>query len=130
MPDLDQLAGYYVGRCRVREGMEAALVPAEKKRFLKTQEEIALELHANGAFVHRRTTSGRFAIQAGRLDFTPVEFNGLTEKAMRQAAEEAGRAFGLAWLFKPFSLDVVGTTLRSTEDRSLIYVEYVRVGRV
>ncbi len=128
MLSLEDLVGSYQGRCRVREGMENALGPAEKKRFLKSNEAVPLELRADGSFFFKKTTEGRCDLKGETLIFIPLAVSGMTEAQMRQAAEEAGRVFGLAWLFAPFELKVLGETLVSPDEKGVIYTEYVREG--
>jgi hypothetical protein len=126
MTDFKELAGSYVGRCRIREGMESALSPAEKGRFMKNTEKIPLTLKPDGAFHYKGTTEGSCQIEGDLLKFVPTVFNGSTKEAMEKAAFEAERVFGLAWLFNPFELKVEGATLVSPDEKSVIYTEFVR----
>jgi len=128
MPHLKDLVGTYVGRCRVRAGMESALGAAEKKRFLKHTEAVRLELRADGTFSHKSTTEGRYTCAGDHVSFVPTVVSGLTEDQMRRSAEEAGRVFGLAWLFTPFELKVQGEILVTPDERAVVYTEYVREG--
>ncbi len=129
MPDIKDLAGSYLGRCRVRDGMEGALAPAERNRFLKNTETLPLELRDDWTFSHKGTTEGSFTQDGEVLNLVPISFAGLTEPQMRQAAEDAGRTFGLGWLFAPFQLKISGEALVSGDDKALVYTEYLRKDR-
>ena len=126
MAEFDDLAGSYVGRPRIREGMEGQLAAPEKMRFLKSTETIPLELKPDGSFLYKKTTQGQCRREGDRLFFQPAVFNGTTKEQMERSAEEAGRVFGLAWLFNPFSLKIAGSGVLVSDDRSIIYTEYTR----
>jgi hypothetical protein len=106
--------------------MESHLAPVERKRLSKNDELCPLLLKSDGTFLHKKTTWGVFEIVGNRIMLKPKEFNGLSLDSMESAARNAGRAFGLSWLFDPFELLVVGERLESENHGGLIYVEYVR----
>jgi hypothetical protein len=128
MSDFHELAGSYIGQLRVREGMEKELSAAERAKFKKSTERVALVLRADGSFHYKGTTEGVCSREGDKLLFTPTAFNGQTLEAMEKAAFEAGRMFGLAWLFNAFELRVAGEVLVSTDDRAVMYMEYLREG--
>ncbi|HWD41702.1 MAG TPA: hypothetical protein VG944_22865 [Fimbriimonas sp.] len=118
------LVGSYKGRTKIREGMEASLSPLDRKRFAKATEEYPLELASDGTFTHKVVTRGTFEVCGDRVTFQPRHFNGLTLDSMIRAAEEAGRTFGLAWLFNPFELLVRGEELVTPDEGSAVYIAY------
>jgi hypothetical protein len=120
----NSLAGKYVGRCKVREGREDELGPADRKQ-LSESAKVEIELRDDGTFV-KQITEGIWKRVDDRILFTPVKFGGKTEVDMREAAEEMGRAFGLAFVFNPFELLVRGETLVSPEEGTLLFVEYTK----
>ena len=106
--------------------MEDSLTAGERKRFLKTAEEIPLELAQDGGFVHNRSTKGTFTVAPNVIWFRPESVQGLTLEVMQKAAEDAGREFGLAWLFTPFELLIKDTALVTADEKSVIYTEYLK----
>jgi hypothetical protein len=120
-----ELAGDYVGAPRLRPGAEDSLKPAEAKALLREAQPAPLELRPDGTFRHRGALEGRFEIEGGLLRFAPASFDGLSHEAMRQRAEDAGREFGLGWLFDPFEMDVEETGL-ATVSESVVQVAYTR----
>jgi hypothetical protein len=123
-----EVAGTYLGKSKVRPGMEKCLAPIEKKRLSRGDEFCPLDLNRDGTFLHKGTTSGVFEVRGDKISFQPKKLNGQSLESMQQAAIEAGRAFGLAWLFDPFELQIVGETLQSTNPGGVVYVEYTRAG--
>jgi hypothetical protein len=119
------LAGSYVGRSKVREGREDELSPQERKQLQKASNVVDLLLRDDGTFV-KQVTEGTWREDGARLVFTPKKFGGKTKEEMQQAAEEMGRAFGLAFVFNEFDLLVQGETLVTSDDRALIYIEFTR----
>jgi hypothetical protein len=120
------IAGSYIGKPKIREGMEACLAPVERKRIAKGTDLACLELKIDGTFVHKKTTWGVYQIVGRRILLRPREFNGASLETMKEGAENAGRSFGLAWLFDPFELFINGDTLETSSSASLIYTVYVR----
>jgi hypothetical protein len=128
MPDLRELAGTYSGRFRVRPGMERDLAPAERKKLLKQTDPVSLDLRADGTFTFKGSAEGRVAMTGTTLVCQPASVCGTTREQMERAAEEAGRVFGLAWLFQPFELTIEGDLLVSREASSVVYTEFTRDG--
>lgn len=126
MPDPQELAGSYVGRFCVRKGMESDLAPAEKKKLLKNTDTFPLELRTDGTFTYKGSTDGKYLVAGNTISLLPTSVSGSTLADMERAASEAGRVFGLSWLFAPFELLIEGDVLVTAETRSVIYTEFVR----
>ena len=126
MAETPKICGDYIGRTKIREGMEASLTPVERKKIIKNEEVCPLILNSDGTFNHKKTTSGRYEVKGNRIFFKPEQFNGVSLQAMKQAADQAGRSFGLAWLFDPFELQIDGESLVSGQPSAVIYTEYLR----
>jgi len=62
-----------------------------------------------------------------RVVFQPERFGAQSREEMQTAAEEAGRAFTLAFLFEPFELCRDGLNLVTTDDQALVYTVYCLV---
>jgi hypothetical protein len=119
------LAGKYVGRSKVREGREDELSPQERKQLQKGSNNVDLELRSDGTFT-KQVTEGTWREAGDRIVFTPKKFGGKTLEEMRAAAEEMGRAFGLAFVFQEFDLLIRGNVLLTSDERTLIYTEFSR----
>ncbi|GEM_PF-1770768 len=126
MATFEELAGDYVGAPRLRPGAEDSLKPAEVKALLREAQPAPLELRPDGSFRHRGALDGRFEIEGCRLRFAPASFDGLTHEAMRQRAEDAGREFGLGWLFNPFELEIEADGTMATAESGVVQVAYTR----
>ena len=124
MATLAELAGSYVGAPRLRPGAEDSLKPAEARALLREARPAALELRADGSFRHRGAVEGLFAIEGDRLRCIPASFDGMTHAAMRARAEEAGREFGLGWLFDPFELVIEADGGLATVSEGVVQVVY------
>ena len=119
------LAGSYVGRSKVREGREDELSPQERKQLQKSSNLVDLVLRDDGTFT-KQVTEGTWRESRDRITFTPTKFGGKTKDEMERAAEEMGRAFGLAFVFYEFELLIQGANLVTSDDRALIYTEFTR----
>jgi hypothetical protein len=119
--------GSYRGTYHVREGREDELTRDEVKRYLKTKENLDLEIREDGTFSHKKVTEGTWTLEADRIRFQPTAFGGKTHDEMRTASEDAGRVFTLGFLFEPFELVLDGETLVTPDPKSLIYTVYRRV---
>jgi len=120
------LAGNYVGTPRLRPGAEDSLKPAEVKALLREAAPAPLELRADGTFRHRGALEGCVLLKGGRLQFEPASFDGMTKEAMRARAEDAGREFGLAWIFEPFELEIEEDGTMATVTTGVVQVAYTR----
>jgi len=120
------LAGNYVGTPRLRPGAEASLKPAEAKALLREAAPAPLELRADGTFRHRGALEGKVRVEGDRLSFEPVSFDGMTHDAMRARAEDAGREFGLDWIFDPFELELEEDGTMATVSSGVVQVAYTR----
>lgn len=128
MPDLSDLAGSYKGRYCVRPGKEDQIAPAERKKLLKQSDPASLIIRADGTFTYKGGTEGRIDRKGATLTCRPTSVSGATLEQMEQAAREAGRTFGLAWLFRPFELRIEGEVLICAEADSVIHTEFRRDG--
>lgn len=126
MATLAELAGNYVGTPRLRPGAEDSLKPAEAKALLREASPAPLELRADGTFKHRGALEGSFGLEGNLLRFSPVSFDGMTHEAMRERAEDAGREFGLGWLFDPFELEIEADGTMATVNEGVVQVAYTR----
>ncbi len=126
MATYEELAGNYVGAPRLRPGAEDSLKPAEVKALLREAQPAPLELKPDGRFRHRGALDGCYRIEGSRLCFSPESFDGMTHASMRQRAEEAGREFGLGWLFDPFELEIEGDGTMATVSEGVVQVAYTR----
>ena len=120
------LAGNYVGTPRLRPGAEDSLKPAEAKALLREAAPAPLELRADGTFRHRGALEGRVHLEGCRLRFEPASFDGMTYEAMRARAEDAGREFGLGWIFDPFELEIEDDGTMATVTTGVVQVAYTR----
>jgi hypothetical protein len=118
------LSGKYVGRSMVREGREDELSPQERKQ-LKAGAAVDLDLRPDGTFT-KQVTEGTWEIEGERVVFHPTKFGGKTLDEMRTAAEEMGRAFGLAFVFIDFELLIQGDVLVTPDTNALIYTQFSR----
>ncbi len=50
----------------------------------------------------------------------------MTHDSMRRRAEEAGREFGLGWLFDPFELEIEADGTMATVSEGVVQVAYTR----
>jgi hypothetical protein len=123
---LAELAGNYVGTPRLRPGAEDSLKPAEAKALLREASPAPLELRADGTFKHRGALEGSYRMDGNRLQFAPASFDGMTHEEMRQRAEDAGREFGLGWLFDPFELEIEPDGTMATVNEGVVQVAYTR----
>ena len=121
-----ELAGSYVGAPRLRPGAEDSLKPTEAKALLRDAQPSLLELRADGTFRHRGALEGAFALDGTRLRCVPSSFDGMTHDAMRGRAEDAGREFGLGWLFDAFELEIEADGTLATVGESVVQIAYVR----
>lgn len=126
MATFSTLAGNYVGAPRLRPGAEDSLKPAEAKALLREAQPAPLELKEDGGFRHRGALDGRYAIDGTLLRFEPASFDGMTHEAMRARAEDAGREFGLGWIFDPFELEIEADGLLVTAGPGVVQVAYTR----
>ena len=126
MATLAELAGNYVGTPRLRPGAEDSLKPAEAKALLREASPAPLELRADGTFRHRGALEGAFFLEGDRLRFSPASFDGMTHESMRQRAEDAGREFGLGWLFDTFELEIEPDGTMATVNEGVVQVAYTR----
>jgi hypothetical protein len=106
--------------------MESALSPAEKKKLLKNAETFPLELREDGTFTYKGSSVGTYVVDGKTIHLQPVSVSGSTLADMERAANEAGRTFGLAWLFSPFQLAIEDSVLVTANAKSVIYTEFVR----
>ena len=123
---MEELAGEYVGAPRLRPGAEDSLKPTEIRALLREAQPAPLELRPDGTFRHRGALEGRFSVDGGTLRFAPSCFDGMTHAAMRERAEDAGREFGLGWLFDPFELALEDDGTMATVTPSVMQVAYTR----
>jgi hypothetical protein len=123
---LAELAGNYVGTPRLRPGAEDSLKPAEVKALLREASPAPLELRADGTFRHRGALEGSYKLEDGLLKFKPASFDGMTHEGMLQRAEEAGREFGLGWLFDPFEMVIEADGTMATVCDGVVQVAYTR----
>ncbi len=123
-----ELAGCYVGAPRLRPGAEDSLKPAEVRALLREAAPAPLELRADGTFRHRGALEGRFALDGSTLRFAPVSFDGMTHESMRERAKDAGREFGLGWLFDPFEIEIEADGTMATVCEGVVQVAYTRKG--
>ena len=126
---LAELAGGYVGTPRLRAGAEDALKPAEVRALLREAQPSPLELRADGTFRHRGALEGLVSLDGDVLRFAPVSFDGMTHESMRERAEEAGREFGLGWIFDPFEIEIEADGTLATVSQGVVQVAYVRKGK-
>lgn len=115
-----------MGAPRLRPGAEDSLKPAEVKALLREAQPAPLELRADGTFRHRGALEGKYTIRESRLQFEPESFDGMTHAGMRERAEDAGREFGLAWLFDPFVLEIEDDGAMATCSEGVVQVVYTR----
>ena len=126
MPTFTDLAGSYVGAPRLRPGAEDSLKPAEVRALLREAQPAPLDLRADGTFRHRGALEGRYSVEGGTVRCVPSSFDGMTHESMRARAEDAGREFGLGWIFDPFELAIEGDGTMATVSGSVVQVAYTR----
>jgi hypothetical protein len=120
------ICGKFLGRQKVREGREAELSAQERKQIQKGSASIDLDMREDGTF-QRQVTEGTWRVDGNKVIFTPNKFGGKTAEEMQRAADEQGRAFGLAFVFNKFELLIDGDCLLSPDESSLIYTEFSRI---
>jgi hypothetical protein len=126
MATAQSVCGNYVGQKRVREGRQDELIPTERKQLERGQGRTELRLLPDGEFQHE-ITHGQWKMAGDRIVCTPTTFGGQTRAEMQNRAEQMGRTFALGFLFRPFTLRLVGSTLVTTDDDALIYTEFTPV---
>lgn len=115
-----------MGTPRLRPGAEDSLKPAEVRALLREAQPAPLELRADGTFKHRGALEGCFDLDGETLRFAPASFDGMTHESMRERAEDAGREFGLGWLFNPFELAIEADGTMATVAEGVVQVAYTR----
>lgn len=115
-----------MGEPRLRPGAEESLKPAEVRVLLREAQPAPLELRADGGFRHRGALEGTYTIEGETLRFAPASFDGMTHAGMRERAEDAGREFGLGWLFEPFELEIEADGTMATVSEGVVQVAYTR----
>lgn len=126
MATFTDLAGHYVGAPRLRPGAEDSLKPAEARALLREAQPAPLELREDGTFKHRGALEGCYSVEGERVRCVPASFDGMTHESMRERAEDAGREFGLGWIFDPFELTIEGDGTMATVSESVVQVAYTR----
>ncbi len=115
-----------MGAPRLRPGTEDSLKPAEIRALLREAQPAPLELRADGTFRHRGALEGRYTVEGALVRCAPTSFDGMTHESMRGRAEDAGREFGLAWIFDPFDLEIEDDGTMATVSPSMVQVAYTR----
>lgn len=128
MPTFTDLAGHYVGAPRLRPGAEDSLKPAEVRALMREAQPAPLELRADGTFRHRGALEGCYSVEGDTVRCVPESFDGMSHDSMRKRAEDAGREFGLGWIFDPFELTIEGDGTMATVSESVVQVAYTRKG--
>lgn len=121
----EELAGRYVGKPAPRPGREDELSPVERKRYMGSKEAYPLELRADGTFVHKDATVGRWEIEGNVLKLVPETFMGKTFAQQLAECEEQGRQFRFAFVYEPFDLEIAGDAL-VTAGGGIIAIVYER----
>ena len=115
-----------MGVPRLRPGAEDSLKPTEVRALLRDAQPSPLELRADGSFKHRLALEGRYEIEGARVRCVPASFDGMTHESMRRRAAEAGREFGLGWLFDSFEMEIEADGTMATVSESVVQVAYTR----
>jgi hypothetical protein len=122
--DRTTLAGMYQGSYHVQPGREGELTKDEVKRYLKSKENLSLDLRPDGTFSHKGISHGTWSSDGDRVLLHPMKFGNQTREEMERAATDSGRAFTLAFLFDPFELRCKGGALYSPDESALIFLCY------
>lgn len=115
-----------MGAPRLRQGAEESLKPAEIRALLREAQPAPLELRVDGTFRHRGALEGSYTVDGSLVRCAPASFDGMTHEAMRARAEEAGREFGLGWIFDPFELELEADGTIATVSAGVVQVAYTR----
>ncbi len=109
----------------VRPGMEGELSKKELALIKKGGQVHNLDLLPNGRFLLKDAIAGKYTVSGDRVRFVVEVFGGQTLPQMRANSESNGRVFGLAFLFDPFELVIVGESLVTPDPNSVLYTEYL-----